>query len=75
MDTRVKHSSYPIDIHIPFDPDKVDRIQIVTESGRVLKNNRIAEVIKDYENDSISIKFYLPKQKKWVFKVRLIDDA
>ncbi len=63
-----------IEVQIPFDPDKVDRIQIVTESGRLLKRDRIAEVIKDYENDNIGIKFYLPKQKNWVFKIKLIDD-
>jgi hypothetical protein len=64
-----------IEVHIPFDPEKVDRIQIVTESGKILKKDRVAEVLKDYENDNIGIKFYLPKQKNWVFKVKLIDDT
>jgi len=50
-------------VHIPYDPDKIDRIQVVTESGKLLKRDRIAEVLKDYENDNIGMKFYLPKKK------------
>ena len=64
-----------VEVHIPYDPDRVDNIQIITESGKPLNRDSIAEVLNDYENDNIGIKFYLPRQKNWVFKVKLVDDT
>ena len=62
-----------VEVHIPVDPEKVDEIEVVPESGQPLKGDRIEQVIKDYENDNVGIKFYLPKQKNWVFKIKLTD--
>jgi len=64
-----------VEVYIPYDPARVDSIQIVTESGNTLKQDRIYQVIKDYENDNLGIKFYLPKQKNWAFKIKLIDES
>lgn len=64
-----------IEVYIPYNPEQLDSIQIVTESGKVLKQDKISQVIKDYENDNVGVKFYLPKQKNWVFIIKLIADS
>ena len=70
-----KNGGRVIEVHIPVDPEKADEIQVITESGNVLKKDKIEQVIKDYENNNVGVKFYLPKQKNWVFKIRLIDNS
>jgi len=62
-----------IEVSIPVDPDQVDEVQIISPSGSTLKQQRQAEILRDYENNNVGIKLYLPRQQKWGFKLKLID--
>ncbi len=62
-----------IEVSIPVDPDQVDEVRIISPSGSTLKQERQAEILRDYENNNVGIKLYLPKQQKWGFKLKLID--
>lgn len=62
-----------IDITIPVDPDQVDEIRVISANGKVVKQNKPAEVIPDYRNNNVGIRLFLPKQKNWEFKLRLVD--
>jgi len=64
-----------IHVNVPVDPDRVDRVQVVSESGETLKQKRVAEIIRNYETDNVGITIYLSKDKDWRFKLRLIDNA
>ncbi len=62
-----------IEVSIPVDPDQVDEVRIISPSGSTLKQQRQAEILRDYENNNVGIKLYLPQQQKWGFKLKLID--
>ena len=63
-----------IEINLPIDPDEVDRIQVLSVSGKPIPQDKTAQIVRDYENDNVGIKLYLPKKKDWVFKLKLIDE-
>ena len=63
-----------IEIDIPTDPINVDRIDVVAESGESISQLQNAEIIRDYENNSVSIKLYLPQQSHEAFKLKLIEN-
>lgn len=64
-----------ISVMVPVDPAQADQIEIFSSSGKPLAKDRIAQVLKDYENDNVGIKFYFPKKKNWEFKIRFHDDS
>lgn len=63
-----------IEIDIPTDPINVDRIDVVAESGESISQLQSAEILRDYENNSVSIKLYLPQQSHEPFKLKLIEN-
>lgn len=63
-----------IEINVPVDPDKVDRIEVISPSGETIKQRRTAEILRNYENDNVGITLYLSKEKNWSFKLKLIDN-
>ena len=63
-----------IEINLPIDPDEVDRIQVLSVSGKPIPQDKTAQIVRDYENDNVGIKLYLPMKKDWVFKLKLIDE-
>ena len=63
-----------IEINLPIDPDEVDRVQVISVSGKPIPQDKTAQIIRDYENDNVGIKLYLPKKKDWVFKLKLVDE-
>ncbi len=64
-----------IEISVPIDPDRVDQINVISDSGELIRQDRTAQILHDYENNNVGIKIYVPEQKNWVFKLKLIDQA
>lgn len=62
-----------VEITIPVDPDTVDRVGVVAPTGEEIKQKRAAEIVRDYENNNVGIKIFLPGRKDWEFRLRLID--
>lgn len=62
-----------IEIDVPIDPVDVDHVRVLSKSGEVIQLDRTSEIIRDYENNNVGIKLYLPKQKNWVFRLKLIE--
>jgi hypothetical protein len=62
-----------IDIVIPVDPDKVDRIRVMTADGKPLKQKEAVEFSRDHENGELGITLKLNKKQKLGFKFKLID--
>ncbi len=62
-------------ISIPINPDQVDEVRVISPVGKVIKQSRPAEIERDYEHNNVGIRLYLPKQKKWEFKLRLVDQT
>lgn len=63
-----------IEIDIPIDPERVDRVQLIGPAGKRIAEDRTTEILRDYENNNVGLKIYVPKKKNWVFKLRLIDE-
>jgi len=64
-----------IEVSVPVDPQQVDQVQVITGSGKIVKQPTAVEVIRDYENNKVEIRFLLSKQKNFGFKLKLIDLA
>ena len=64
-----------ISVIVPRTPELGQNIELVGAKGKKLEQSRIAQVINDYENNNVGIKFYSPKRKSWAFKVRFYDDS
>lgn len=63
-----------IEIDVPIDPAKVDRVQLIGRSGKRIPVDRTTEILRDYENNNVGLKIYIPKNKNWVLKLRMIDE-
>ena len=64
-----------IEVSVPVDPEQVDEVRVISPSGNTIKQEKEAEILRDYENNNVGIKLFLPKQQKWGFTLRLIDSA
>lgn len=73
IDIESSGDSQAIEINVPIDPDQVDQVVVISPSGKKLQQQKDAEVIRDYENNNVGITIFLPKQKNWSFKLRLVD--
>jgi len=73
IDSEIRGESQKIEINIPIDPGQVDQIRVISSSGKKIKQEKAAEVMRDYENNNVGITIFLSKQKNLGFKLRLID--
>ena len=64
-----------IEINVPVNPEQVDKVQVVSPTGEIIKQRRAAEIIRNYENDNVGVTIFLSKDKNWEFKLRLIDNT
>lgn len=64
-----------VNIELPVDPEKVDQVQVISESGQTLEQKRTAEILRNYENDNVGVIIYLSRQKNLSFRLRLIDNT
>ena len=62
-----------IAISVPLDPQQVDQVQVISGSGKIIKQPSAVEVVRDYENNKVEIRFLLSKQNNFGFKLKLID--
>ena len=62
-----------IEINVPIDPDSVDEVQVMTESGEPLPMSREATIIHNYETNNVGISIQLPKSENTGFRLKLID--
>jgi hypothetical protein len=63
-----------IEINVPIEPDAVDRIQVMTQSGELLPLSRQATIVRNYETNNVGITIQLPKSENLRFRLKLIDD-
>ena len=68
------HDVQLVEVQIDIEPEKVDRVQVISTAGVPIKTDRKAQILRDYEQNNVGIKLYLPRQKGWQFKLRLIDE-
>lgn len=64
-----------IEINLPIDPDQVDQVRVVSPTGESLEQYREPEILRDYENNNVGVKIFLPRQKNLGFRLRLIDNV
>ena len=69
------HDMQIIEINVPIEPEDVDRVKVISKSGKTIKQDKSAEILKDYENNNVGIKLYLPKKKNWQFKLHFVDES
>jgi len=67
------NTSEVIEISVPVDPELVDRVKVVTPSGKPVKLDSPLEISRDPENDKVGITLRLSKKYDLGFKIRLID--
>jgi hypothetical protein len=63
-----------IEINVPIEPDAVDRIQVMTQSGELLPMSRQATIVRNYETNNVGITIQLPKSENLRFRLKLIED-
>ncbi|MFT5396803.1 MAG: hypothetical protein ACI85N_002009 [Gammaproteobacteria bacterium] len=61
-----------IEINASKDPKDVDRVKVISKSSKFITQDKSAEILKDYENNNVGIKLYLPKIKNW--QLKFIDE-
>ena len=71
--TEIRGESRVIEINVPIDPDLADQVRVISPSGQRLQQDIEAEVTRDYENNNVGIKIFIPKKNKVNFKIRLLD--
>jgi len=62
-----------IEINVPIDPDSVDQVQVLDESGEPLPMSREATIVHNYETNNVGISIQLPKSENTGFRLQLID--
>ncbi len=62
-----------IEINVPIDPDLVDQVQVLDESGEPLPMSREATIVHNYETNNVGISIQLPKSENTGFRLQLID--
>ena len=73
VNTEVVGDMQSIEINVPIQPDLVDQIQVLSESGELIPLSRDAQIINDYENNTVGIIIQMPKRESPGIRFRLID--
>jgi len=63
-----------IEINVPIDPDSVDQVRVLTDSGEPLPMSREATIVHNYETNNVGISIKLPKSENTGFRLQLIED-
>ena len=75
VDTEINADRQMIEINLPIDPDQVDQVRVVSPAGERLEQYREPEILRNYENNNVGVKIFLPQQKNLGFRLRLIDNV
>jgi hypothetical protein len=62
-----------IEINVPVDPDSVDEVQVLDESGEPLPMSREATTVHNYETNNVGISGQLSNSENTGFRLQLID--
>lgn len=73
VNTEVLGDMQLIEINVPIQPDLVDQIQVLTESGELIPLSGEAQIINNYETNNVGIIIRLPKSENPGLRFRLID--
>lgn len=63
-----------IDLDVPLDAERVDRVEIVAPGGRPIEQSKDAEIKQLPDPDNVGIRIYLPKRSGLEFRIKLIDE-
>jgi hypothetical protein len=75
VNTEVLGDMRSVEINVPIQPDLVDQIQVLTESGEPIPLSRDAQIIHNYETNNVGIIIRVPTDEKMGIRFRLIDHA
>jgi hypothetical protein len=75
VNTEVLGDMQSIEINVPIQPDLVDQIQVLSESGEPIPLSRDAQIIYNYETNNVGITVQVPKSENLGLRFRLIDHA
>ena len=75
VNTEVLGDTRSVEIIVPIQPDLVDQIQVLTESGEPIPLSRDAQIIHNYETNNVGITIRVPTEEKVGIRFRLIDHA
>jgi hypothetical protein len=75
VNTEVLGDMQSIEINVPIQPDLVDQIQVLTESGEPIPLSRDAQIIYNYETNNVGITVQVPTSENLGIRFRLIDHA
>jgi hypothetical protein len=75
VNTEVLGDMRSVEINVPIQPDLVDQIQVLTESGEPIPLSRDAQIIHNYETNNVGIIIRVPTDEKVGIRFRLIDHA
>ena len=75
VNTEVLGDMQSIEINVPIQPDLVDQIQVLTESGEPIPLSREAQIINNYETNNVGITVQVPKSESLGLRFRLIDHS
>jgi hypothetical protein len=73
INSEVSGDMRSIEINVPIQPDLVDQIQVITESGEIIPLSREAQIINNYETNNVGITVQVPKSQSLGLRFRLID--
>lgn len=63
-----------IDLDVPIDAGRVDRVEIVSPRGRPIEQPKDAEIRPLPDPENAGIRIFLPKRKDLEFRIKLIDE-
>ena len=75
INSEVSGDMQSIEINVPIQPDLVDQVQVITESGEPIPLSREAQIINNYETNNVGITVQVPKSENLGLRFRLIDHA
>ena len=73
VNTEVLGDMRSVEINVPIQPDLVDQVEVLTESGEPIPLSRDAQSIHNYETNNVGISIQLPKSESTGFRLKLID--
>lgn len=75
IDAVIDDEQQAIEINLPIDPGQVDQVRVISPSGEKLKQTKEAEILRNYETDTVGLKIFLPRRESPGFRLRLIDNV
>lgn len=64
-----------VNIRVPVDPDRVDKVQLMSTSGQPLNMSREAQIVHNYETNNVGITVRIPNSDNMGFRLKLIDET